>query len=68
VLLLFIIIIIIIIILLPSDTPLYIASARTAQKTPLKKSYSIVACVCWGDNVTATDPLPSNGRVCRAVP
>jgi hypothetical protein len=46
----------------------YIASAWTVQKTSLQQFFYCCVRVCCGHHMTATELLPSNKRVCRAVP
>jgi hypothetical protein len=47
--------------------PRYIASAETVQEKSLPTVLLFLR-VCCGDHVTATEPLPINGREFRVVP
>jgi hypothetical protein len=53
--------------LVMTTDPRYVASGRTARKTPLTQFFYWCACNCFWDHVTVTQPMHSNGRVCKAV-
>jgi hypothetical protein len=48
--------------------PRYIASGRTAQKTPLPTARLLLRAICYGNHVTATESLPRTGLFTEPFP